>query len=60
MGGEVQVFDVWAVVHVHVVAMEAPADDLAWVGLGASTFVMVQCILPQPVLPKLEVRHSLS
>jgi len=35
----VAVFDLWAVTHIQVVAVQAPADDLARFGLGTSTFV---------------------
>ena len=46
MVGEVQVFDLWVVLHVDVVAMKAPADDLARFGLDASAFAMGQRRLP--------------
>jgi hypothetical protein len=44
--GEVAVLDFWAVVHIHVVAMKAPADDLARFGFGAFAFAMGQRRLP--------------
>jgi hypothetical protein len=44
--GEVAVLDFWAVVHIRVAAMEAPADDLARFGFGASAFAMGQCRFP--------------
>ena len=38
--------DLWAVVRIHVVAMKAPANDLARFGLGASAFAMGQRRVP--------------
>jgi hypothetical protein len=32
----VAIFDLWAIFYVHVIAMEAPADDIAQFGFGAS------------------------
>jgi hypothetical protein len=40
--GEVAVFDFSAIVLIHMVAMKAPADDLARFGFGASAFAMRQ------------------
>ena len=40
-------FNFWAVVHIDVVAMEAPADDLARFGFYTSAFAMGA--LPQPL-----------
>jgi hypothetical protein len=40
-------FNFWAVVHIDVVAMEAPADDLARFGFDTSAFAMGA--LPQPL-----------
>src|ERR1017187_4706164 len=48
--GEVLCFDLWVVVHIHVVAMEAPANGLAGLGFSASAFAM------GPLLPLLRER----
>jgi hypothetical protein len=48
-------FNFWAVVHIDVVAMEAPADDLARFGFDTSAFAMGA--LPQP-LGKRSVRFG--
>jgi len=50
MVGGVAIFDLWAVVHVHVVAMKAPPDDIAEFGLGASA------LATGPLVPPLDER----
>jgi hypothetical protein len=34
--GEVPILKLGGIVHIHVIAMQAPANDLAGVGVGAS------------------------
>ncbi len=46
MAGEVTGFDLGAVVRIHVVALDAPADYFAGFGFGASAFAMWQRRLP--------------
>ena len=48
---EMQVLDFWSELRIHVVAVQAKADDLAHFGFGASAFAM------GPLLPPLDERR---
>ena len=43
--GEVEVSDLWAVVHIHVAAVKAPPDNFAQFGFGASAGAMGPLLL---------------